>query len=50
MDKDNYLYMRARHAQRTACKDGKKNWDIFYIKKIIEEWEQMQLLFKGVKK
>lgn len=50
MDKDNYLYMRARRAQKTACVDGKKNWDIFYIKKVIEEWEQIQVLFGVVKK
>ena len=49
MDKESYLYMRARRAQKTACVEGKKNWDINYVVKIIDEWEKMQKLFKGVK-
>lgn len=50
MDKESYLYMRARRAQKTACVEGKKNWDINYVVKIIEEWGKMQGLFKGVKR
>ena len=50
MDRESYLYMRARRSQKTACVEGKKNWDINYVVKIIEEWEKMQGLFKGVKR
>ncbi len=45
MDRESYLYMRARRAQKTACVEGKKNWDINYLVKIIDEWEKMQKLF-----
>ena len=46
MDRESYLYMRARIAQKTACAEGKKKWDINYIVKFIEEWEKTQRLFK----
>ena len=46
MDRESYLYMRARNAQKTACVDGKKTWDINYVVKFIDEWEKMQRLFK----
>lgn len=45
MDKESYLYMRARRAQKTVCVEGKKKWDINYVIKIIKEWEEMQRLF-----
>lgn len=50
MDKESYLYMRARRLQKTACVEGKKNWDINYLIKIIKEWEEMQRLFKRSKR
>ena len=50
MDRESYLYMRARRAQKTACVDGKKSFDINYIVKFIDEWEKMQKLFNGGKK
>lgn len=46
MDRESYLYMRARRAQKTACVDGKKRFDINYIVKFIDEWEKTQRLFK----
>lgn len=46
MDRESYLYMRARNVQKTACADVKKKWDINYILKFIDEWEKMQRLFK----
>ena len=50
MDRESYLYMRARIAQKTACMEGKKKWDINYIVIFIDEWEKMQRLFKESKK
>lgn len=50
MDRESYLYMRARIAQKAACADRKKSWDINYIVKFIDEWEKMQKLFNGGKK
>lgn len=49
MDRESYLYMRARRAQKTVRVEGKKNWDINYIVKFIYEWEKMQRLFNGGK-
>ena len=50
MDKESKLYQRGRHLQRILYGEIGKNWDIYYIIKIIEEWEKMQDLFRGDKK
>lgn len=49
MNKESQLYTRARQAQRNLYAESGKNWDIFYIAKLIEEWEEMQRLFRGGK-
>lgn len=46
MDKESKLYARAKQAQRILYAESGKNWDVFYIAKLIEEWEYMQDLFK----
>lgn len=46
MNKESKLYTRARQAQRNLYAESGKNWDIFYIAKLIEEWEEMQRLFR----
>lgn len=49
MDKESKLYQRGRRLQRILYGENGKNWDIYYIIKIIEEWEKMQDLFRGDK-
>lgn len=49
MDKESKLYQRGRCVQKILCGEIGKNWDIYYIIKIIEEWEKMQELFRGGK-